>query len=55
MKYLKLYEEFILNDKQVLEPTELVDNPVDDSLLGGDNGSYIDASGIIHIKNWNEY
>ena len=60
MKFLRTYEEFRFSDVEVLEPKTktkeiLIDRPVDDSLLGGDKGSYIDASGIIHIKNWNVY
>lgn len=57
MKFIKTYEEFRFKDVEVLEPeTEiLVDKPVDDSILGGDKGSFIDASGVIHIKNWNVY
>jgi len=57
VKFIKTYEEFRFKDVEVLEPeTEiLVDKPVDDSILGGDKGSFIDASGVIHIKNWNVY
>jgi len=57
VKFIKTYEEFRFKDVEVLEPeTEiLVDKPVDDSILGGDKGSFIDASGVIHIKNWIVY
>ncbi len=59
MRYIRTYEEFRFKDEvEVLEPETkeiLVDRPVDDSLLGVDKDSYIDSSGIIHIKNWNVY
>jgi hypothetical protein len=58
VKFIRTYEEFRFKDIEVLKPQTkeiLVDKPVNDLLLGGDKGSYIDASGIIHIKNWNIY
>ena len=65
MKFIKTYEEFRFRDEEdveVLEPETdeiLIDQPVDDTLLGGkseeDVGSFVDASGVIHIKNWKVY
>jgi len=65
VKFIKTYEEFRFRDEEeveVLEPETdeiLIDQPVDDTLLGGkseeDTGSFVDASGIIHIKNWKVY
>jgi len=58
VKFLRTYEEFRFKDVEVLEPETkeiLVDRPVDDSVLGGDKGSFIDSNGVIHIKNWNVY
>ena len=69
MRYLKLYEEFELEMPEVeLEQPkvddELSNYTIDDVLDGSlfdddfeedDEGSYVDAKGIIHIKNWNQY
>lgn len=66
MRFIKTYEQFRFEDDkdvEVLEPktkTKLqTDEPIDKSLLGEeeieDKGSYIDASGVIHIKNWKIY
>lgn len=63
MKLIKTYEEFIYKDEevQVEEPEtkdNLVDRPVDTSVLSKekeDKESYIDKSGIAHIKNWKVY
>jgi hypothetical protein len=55
MKYLKLYENFIeeLEDIEI-EDRELSDMTIDD-FINYDSGSYIDSSGVIHIKNWKVY
>lgn len=64
MKFIKTYEEFRFEegeDTDVLDPETdeiLIDMPVDDTVLGGeleDTGSFIDASGVVHIKNWKVY
>ena len=63
MKFIRTYEEFRFKDEEeveVLEPetSELIDRPVDDTLLGKeveDENSYIDPKGVIHIKNWKVY
>ena len=58
MKYLKLFEEFVVDIPQV----ELSDKTIDDVLNTDffeeeieDKGSTIDSNGVIHIKNWNIY
>ena len=58
MKYLKLFEEFVVDIPQV----ELSDKTIDDVLKPDffeeeieDEGSTIDSNGVIHIKNWNIY
>lgn len=68
MKYLKLYENFELEmpevDIQPMVDDELSNYTIDDVLSGAlfdddfedeDEGSYVDAKGIIHIKNWEVY
>lgn len=66
MKYLKIYEEFEVEELELEVPEEemeLTDTTIDD-VLGGDffddfegddEGSYVDPKGIIHIKNWDVY
>jgi tetrahydromethanopterin S-methyltransferase subunit A len=57
MKYLKLYESFIEQvdlEEVDLEDRELSDMTIDD-FINYDSGSYIDSSGVIHIKNWKVY
>jgi hypothetical protein len=58
VKYLKLFEEFVVDIPQV----ELSDKTIDDVLNTDffeeeieDKGSTIDSNGVIHIKNWNIY
>lgn len=72
MRFLKTYEEFKFDDKdaEVLEPKtkrELIDRPVDDTLLGGkkedsekdsestDYVNHIDSKGVIHLKDFKVY
>ncbi len=58
MKLIRTYEEFIYKDEIAVKEPMLSDNPVDDSILSSkfdDKGSYIDGSGVIHIKNWIVY
>ena len=60
MKYLKLYEEFIDDDNDVLvsDPKiELSDKTIDDVLNDTffDNEVTIDSKGIIRIKKWTQY
>jgi len=68
VKYLKLYENFELEmpevDIQPMVDDELSNYTIDDVLSGAlfdddfedeDEGSYVDAKGIIHIKNWEVY
>ena len=65
MKYLKLYENFVQDledDVDVMEPEVKLSNKTIDDVLKDDffddvkdTKSYIDSSGIIHIKNWKIY
>ena len=69
MRYLKLYEDFELEmpEVEIEEPKvddELSNYTIDDVLGGAlfdddfedeDEGSYVDAKGIIHVKNWEVY
>jgi hypothetical protein len=68
VKYLKLYENFELEmpevDIQPMVDDELSNYTIDDVLSGAlfdddfedeDEGSYVDAKGVIHIKNWEVY
>lgn len=69
MRYLKLYEDFELEMPEVDIEQPKVDDELSnytiDDVLGGalfdddfedeDEGSYVDAKGIIHIKNWEVY
>ena len=65
MRYLKLYEEFINKETDVLEEpeVELSGTTVDDVLRDDffdkenkeDSKTYIDSMGVIHVKNWTKY
>ncbi len=63
MKYLKLYENFDIDEVQVEEPIVLSDKTIDDVLGGNffddieedEDESYLDSKGIAHIKNWTIY
>lgn len=65
MRYIKLYENFDVEEIQLEEPVVLSDKTIDDVLGGNffdeedevedDDDSFIDNKGISHIKNWNVY
>lgn len=67
MKYVMLFEEFIVRQEDVLDDIELdnielSDKNIDDVLKPDlferedlDESGYIDQKGVIHIKNWNQY
>jgi hypothetical protein len=64
MRYIKLYENFDVEEIQLEEPVVLSDKTIDDVLGGNffdevdeveDEDSFIDNKGINHIKNWNVY
>jgi hypothetical protein len=60
MRFLRTYEEFRYQEEpEVLEPEVIdtenpTDNPVDDSLLKGEE-EIVDKNEVIDIKNWKDY
>lgn len=60
MKYLKIYEDFEIEEETEKEVSNYtIDDVLNGEIFRDDNSmddeSYIDENGIIHIKNWLRY